>query len=119
MDFALPNRQRIRCPKRARTVLAAGVAALALACGRRALASAPSSDYDLTFAEEFGGTSLDAVKWNYNYPWGHTHNHRAYMTESQVIVSGGHLDLQAIAQRDPAAPQTTTSGGVTYSLDYT
>jgi autotransporter-associated beta strand protein len=82
-------------------------------------ASPPASDYDLTFADEFHGSSLDTLKWNYNYPWGRTHNHRAYMTESQVTVSGDRLNLQAIAQRDPNAPLYVDQGGNRYYLDYT
>src|SRR2546430_8320393 len=82
-------------------------------------AFAAPAGYQLIFADDFNGSALDTMKWSYNYPWGHTHNHRAYMNENQAIVGGGQLDLQAIAQRDPAAPQPTTSGGVTYSLDYT
>jgi autotransporter-associated beta strand protein len=41
------------------------------------------------------------------------------MTPEQVKISGSALNLQAIAQRHPSAPGTVTSGGNTYSLDYT
>ena len=102
-------------------------AAAALACAAAAAAalSSPSrafavpADYRLVYADEFDGTTLDTMKWNYHYTWGRTHNHRAYMEQSQVQVGNGRLNLQAIAQRSPNAPATATSGGVTYSLDYT
>jgi autotransporter-associated beta strand protein len=87
---------------------------------RTAQASPPAAGYDLQFADEFGGNSLDTLKWNYNYTWGRTHNHRAYMRESQVIVAGGVLNLQAIAQRDPSAPPGIQRDDFGWqSLDYT
>ncbi|MDB5322065.1 MAG: glycosyl hydrolase, family 16 [Phycisphaerales bacterium] len=85
-----------------------------------AQASPPGTGWDIVFADEFSGSALDTMKWNYNYSWGRTHNHRAYMRESQVIVGGGMLNLQAIAQRDPSAPSyVDTSDFGRQSLDYT
>src|SRR5688572_26333497 len=98
------------------------LSALGVACAAAlpARAAPPGSGWDLVFADEFGGAALDTMKWNHNYSWGRTHNHRAYMRESQVIVGDGVLNLQAIAQRDPSAPAYVDTGdfGRQY-LDYT
>lgn len=99
------------------------VAAFA-APGAVALAAAPSGQgYKLVHADEFNGAALDTMKWGYNYSWSNTHNHAAYMTESQVKVGGGVLNLQAIKQRHPNArdfwhpqfgwqPMNYTSGAI-------
>lgn len=89
------------------------------ACCGPALAAPPGSGWQLRFADEFLGTGLDTSKWNYNYTWGQTHNHRAYVVPEQVQVGSGVLNLQAIAQRHPSAPSGVTQGGTWYSLDYT
>jgi autotransporter-associated beta strand protein len=84
----------------------------------KARAAAPAG-YQLVFADEFNGSSLDTMKWNYNYPWGdgHTHNHIAWMDASQVLVGSGKLNLQAIAQKSPDAPadHPYTSGAINTS----
>lgn len=71
------------------------------------------------FEDEFEGSSLDTTKWNPTYNWGHTHNHRAYCVAENVLVEDGLLRIKGEDSRDPDAPETTTSGGKTYSLDYT
>lgn len=68
-----------------------------------AIAAPPNSSYKLVFADDFTGTTLDTFKWNYNYSWGNTHNHSAYMSPNQVKVGNGVLNLQAINQRHPNA----------------
>lgn len=84
-----------------------------------AFAALPSADYRLVYADEFDGTALDTMKWNYNYPWGngHTHNHIAWVVEEQVKVSHGRLNIQAIAQKHPEASSTHpyTSGTINTS----
>lgn len=75
----------------------------ALAASSRAWGAPPSTSYKLVFADEFNGTSLDTLKWNFNYTWGPQHNHQAYMTPSQVKFTGTAMNLQAIAQRNPNA----------------
>jgi len=88
-------------------------------CG--VLASPPDNltDWEMVFDDEFEGSSLDKTKWNPTYNWGHTHNHRAYCVEENVSVSNGCLVLKGEAKRHPQAPSTCSSGGKTYSLDYT
>jgi len=58
--------------------------------------SQPDDGWRLVFEDNFDGTELDMSKWNYNYTWGHTHNHQAYMDESQVAVEDGKLKITAI-----------------------
>ncbi len=84
--------------------------------------SGPSGKWNLVFEDNFEGTSLDTKKWNYNYPWGHTHNHRAYMIDSMVTVVNGQLQIKAIDQRNPAAPAGTDKWADQFgylSFDYT
>lgn len=97
-----------------------GLAALLAAVGA-VHAAPPSSAYKLVFADEFSGSTLDTVKWNYNYPWGsgHTHNHAAYMDQSQVIVGNGVLNLQAIRQRHPNAQDYWHNDFGWQVMDYT
>lgn len=69
--------------------------------------AAPGAGWKMVFEDEFEGSELDLTKWNYNYTWGQTHNHRAYVDKSQVSVSDGKLKLTAIAERHPDAPHGT------------
>jgi len=69
--------------------------------------SQPGSGWQLVFEDEFSGNQLDVNKWNYNYTWGNTHNHRAYMHEDQVRVEDGKLKITAIDERHPDAPDGT------------
>ncbi len=60
--------------------------------------------------DEFNGSSLDLNSWSYNYPtdWphdGHTHNHQAYMNESNVIIENGILRLMGENEKHPDAPE--------------
>lgn len=85
-------------------------------------ASAPPATlegWELVFEDNFDGTDLDNQKWNSTYNWGNTHNHRAYCVAENVTVSEGLLRIKGETKRHPDAPQTTTSGGKTHSLDYT
>lgn len=84
--------------------------------------SQPGTGWNLVFNDEFDGTTLDQTKWNYNYTWGRTHNHRAYMDEKQVTVSDGKLKITAIDQRHPNAPAGTNQWADQFgymSFDYT
>ena len=91
-----------------------------LAVMATAPAAPPGSGWDLTFADEFHGSTLDTMKWNYNYPWGPTHNHRAYMDPGQVTVNNDAITLRAVDQRHPAAPSGVQTGDFGWqSLDYT
>ncbi len=68
-------------------------------------ADPPSSmgGWELVFEDNFDGTSLDKSKWNPTYNWGHTHNHRAYCVEENVIVSDGTLKLKGEKKQHPDA----------------
>jgi autotransporter-associated beta strand protein len=65
-------------------------------------ADPPSGNWRLVHADEFSGTSIDSVKWATQYQWGRTHNHDAYMLDSNVIVDDGDVALRAV--------RTTTNG---------
>lgn len=71
------------------------------------LMAQPGDNWKLVFEDNFNGNKLDTTKWSYNYIWGHTHNHMAYMDSSQVKVDDGKLKLTAIAKRHPNAPEGT------------
>jgi beta-glucanase (GH16 family) len=75
--------------------------------------------WKVVFFDDFEGDSLDLTKWNCGYPWGPTHNHRAYMSPANVIVENGLLRLKAENRRHPEAPQSIVHGGEVFSLDYT
>ena len=69
--------------------------------------------------DDFEGDTLDLTKWSCGYPWGATHNHRAYMSPDNVLVEDGLLRIKAENKRHPDAPKTIVHGGETFSLDYT
>lgn len=66
-------------------------------------AAPPSTSYKLVLADTFDEPTVDTMKWGFNYPWGHQHNHQGYMTEERVVVTNGVLDLEAKTGRDPNA----------------
>ncbi len=72
----------------------------------------------LVFEDEFDGAALDTTKWGHNYPWGQTHNHRAWVAPENVLLSNGVLRIKAEARRHPSAPSGVEQGGQWYSLDY-
>lgn len=75
--------------------------------------------WKLVFEDNFDGTSLDTIKWGYNYTWGTTHNHAANMQSSQVTLSDGKLVLTAENRRSIWDPWGTTVDGVYWPYDYT
>lgn len=77
------------------------------------------SGWDLVFEDNFDGNSLDLSKWNPTYNWGHTHNHRAYCDEANVIVRDGKLMLKGEAKKHPNAPATAKFDGKDIPVDYT
>ena len=94
----------------------------ALLAASVALASPPEnfSGWDLVFEDNFDGTSLDKSKWNPTYNWGHTHNHRAYCAEENVIVSDGTLKLKGEKKKHPdAAGKTAKFNNKEIPVDYT
>lgn len=88
----------------------AGVVMAPFALPAPALAAPPSSDYRLVWGDEFNGTLLDTSKWNYNYPWGPTHNHDAYMDPGNVVLGDGTLTL--VAERRAQGGKAFTSGAI-------
>jgi autotransporter-associated beta strand protein len=117
-----PARRRdVTHGRRRALVLAAAAATVSVVASGEpaALATPPGSGWGLRFSDEFDGSAIDQSKWGLNYSWGHTHNHRAYMSEKQIKVGNGAVNLQAIAQRDPAAPSGVWADGKWLSLDYT
>ena len=78
------------------------------------------SGWDLVFEDNFDGTSLDKSKWNPTYNWGPTHNHRAYCTEENVIVSDGTLKLKGEKKVHPDANgKKAKFNGNEIPVDYT
>ena len=67
----------------------------------------PIGQWNLVFEDNFDGNTLNTQKWNYNYTWGRTHNHRAYMVDSMVKVVNGQLRIKAKKERNPDAPDGT------------
>ena len=85
-------------------------------------ADPPSSmgGWELVFEDNFDGTSLDKSKWNPTYNWGHTHNHRAYCVEENVIVSDGTLKLKGEKKQHPDAEgKTAKFNNKEIPVDYT
>lgn len=77
------------------------------------------SGWELVFEDNFDGNTLDTSKWNPTYNWGHTHNHRAYCDEANVIVKDGKLMLKAEAKKHPKAPASAKFDGKEIPVDYT
>lgn len=77
------------------------------------------SGWEKVFEDNFEGTTLDKSKWNPTYNWGHTHNHRAYCDEANVIVEDGKLKLKGEAKKHPNAPATAKFNNKEIPVDYT
>ncbi len=75
------------------------------------------TNWALTFADEFNGTSLDTTKWIYNYPYGAVGNGDAYASASNVSEGGGLLTLTA--QRVAQGGKDFTTGTIStgYNLE--
>ena len=80
--------------------------------------------WTLTLQDDFSGSTLNLSHWSYNYPtdWpngGHTHNHQAYMNESNVVIENGLLQLVGENQRHPDAPDPEWGFGKWLTYNYT
>jgi len=98
------------------------VVACALCAMAIAYAEPPAnfSGWDLVFEDNFDGETLDLEKWNPTYNWGHTHNHRAYCAEENVIVKDGKLMLKGEAKKHPdAGDKKAKFNGKEIPVDYT
>lgn len=72
----------------------------------------------LAFEDTFSGSSLNTSKWSTGYPWGRTHNHKAYMAAENVRVENGRMIITAEAKRHPSAPYAVNQDGY-HVVDYT
>lgn len=82
----------------------------------------PPGTWNLVFEDNFDGNTLDLSMWSKNYPWGRTHNHRAYMADSMVYLENGILRIKGIDKRHPDAPAGTDKYQSSFgylSFDYT
>lgn len=75
----------------------------------------------LVFEDKFDKSpSLNESVWNYNYPWGSTYNHQAYMIRRQVTgTDANQVKLTALAVRTSSVPSTITADYGVLNLDYT
>ena len=86
--------------------LAALVACAALTGSRSANAQLPSgTNWALTFADEFTGSTLDSMKWSNGHPWD-----TASSKAGNIAVSGGVLNLNSV--REPYAGGQFSGVGV-------
>jgi len=93
--FAKRRRANLKPATRASAVVLLAGVVMAASLGEKACADPPGSGWHLIHADEFSTTAVDVVKWDTAYAWGRTHNHDAYMLDSNVTQSGGVLSLAA------------------------
>jgi autotransporter-associated beta strand protein len=98
-------------------------AACTAAYARIASADIPNQgNWQMLFADEFNGNTLDTVKWNTAYPWGRTHNYPAYIDDNNITVGNGTLNLQAKRQSEGGQPFTSgavnTNGKLNFHTGY-
>jgi hypothetical protein len=80
-----------------RVALAAAFAVASAVAGLTVPSSAArASTWQTVINGSFASTSTLQRDWNYNYPWGDTHNGSAKMLASQVSASGGVLTETAV-----------------------
>ncbi len=95
----------MKSAKCTRAILSASM----LACVGQAAFAVPSG-YDLVWADEFNGDSLDTMKWQDKYPWGRTHNHKAYASPDALSFNGSNLTITATDT--PSGNKDFTSGAI-------
>ncbi|WP_172991839.1 family 16 glycosylhydrolase [Lacipirellula parvula] len=79
-------------------------------------ADPPGAGWHLIHADEFSTATVDPVKWDTDYAWGRTHNHDAYMLDSNVTQSGGVLSLTAT--REATGGKGFSSGVISSHNDF-
>ncbi|CAF1038769.1 unnamed protein product [Adineta steineri] len=78
----------------------------------------PTDGLALTFSEQFNPPALNTSVWNYGYPWGSYHNHRANTVPRQAkITPEGYLNITAIRERTITLGTLTDFGPI--DLDFT
>jgi beta-glucanase (GH16 family) len=78
----------------------------------------PTDGLERIFYEPFDSPSLNTSVWNYGYPWGSYHNHRANTIPRQVKVTPeGYLNITATRERSINLGIFTDSGPI--DLDFT
>lgn len=82
----------------------------------QATAAPPGTGWHLIHADEFSTAAVDGVKWDTAYGWGRTHNHDAYMLDSNVTQSDGVLSLTAT--RTAAGGKPFSSGVISSHADF-
>ena len=73
----------------------------------RTLLSAPGTNWPLVFGDEFDGTAIDRTKWTTRLAWGgdtgdgrhHNDAYASYLTDDNVVVGGGTLQLTTQRRR--------------------
>src|SRR5688500_2291347 len=64
----------------------------------------------------FNSTAAQETEWNYNYPWGDTHNGSSQMYPSQLALTGGVLTITAVTP-DPNGSTYKYAAGTIHMKD--
>jgi len=110
------RKTRSRVSRPALSLLMIGGAMMAAFQTEPAFADPPGSGWHLIHADEFSTSAVDGVKWDTAYAWGRTHNHDAYMLDSNVTQTGGLLSLTAT--RQPTSGKGFSSGVISSHGDF-
>lgn len=81
-------------------------------------APAAGNHWVMAFEDTFRGSSLNTAKWSTGYPWGRTHNHKAYMAPENVKVENGRMIITAEARNHPSSPYSVNHDGY-HVVNYT
>ena len=114
--FAKRRRTNLKLAARASAVVLLVGVVVAASQGEKAYADPPGSGWHLIHADEFSTAAVDGVKWDTAYAWGRTHNHDAYMLDSNVTQSGGVLSLTAT--REATGGKGFSSGVISSHDDF-
>ena len=88
--------------------IAFGLLLIATFCSVARAQSGPSGPWNLTFSDEFNGTSLDTTKWGAQYTWSCTNNDELEGYQAANVTEGGGL-LTLTAKN-----QSVTCSGATH-----